>query len=269
MNWLNILVAYPYYKGLDLTTLPDRTRLVIDSGAFTAWKSGKPIALDDYCRFIEGLKTKPWRYFSLDVIGDPHASMQNYETMLRRGFSPMPVFTRGEDFSVLEDYYKTSEVVGVGGLVGTPKNKQFVNKVMRHVNGRKCHWLGFTNRAFVMAYKPYMCDSSSHDSQAAMYGTLSVYLGRGRSVQLSCKDFAHPPQDVVIEALRKEGACWSQLAKKEMWSGGKSVSRYLGAAFGLKESIELERIYSVKKFLACCVQQNIVNLVKVYERNYA
>jgi len=39
----------------------------------------------------------------------------------------VPIFTRGEDPSVLDDYYKTSDVVGIGGLVGTQGNKGFVH----------------------------------------------------------------------------------------------------------------------------------------------
>lgn len=128
---LNVLVAYPYATPQVVEQLrqcgPD-LRFLLDSGAFTAWKAGKPIELDDYCRFLEALPVKPWRYFALDVIGDPHGTMRNYEAMLRRGFSPVPIFTRGEDPSVLEDYYKTSDVVGIGGLVGTANNRGFVHQ---------------------------------------------------------------------------------------------------------------------------------------------
>ena len=64
---LNTLIAYPYLKPDAVEMLrarADQVRFVLDSGAFTAWKSGNPIALDDYCRFIEGLPIKPWRYFA-------------------------------------------------------------------------------------------------------------------------------------------------------------------------------------------------------------
>jgi len=139
----------------------DNVRFLLDSGAFTAWKAGKPIALDDYCRFIESLPFESWRYFMLDVIGDPAATMRNYETMLKRGFNPIPIFTRGEDPSVLDDYYKTSDLVAIGGLVGTPGNKGFVKGIMEKVGGRRVHWLGFFDCNFVKHYRPYSCDSST------------------------------------------------------------------------------------------------------------
>lgn len=179
---LNLLVAYPYAKP-DVIELirqnEGRIRFLLDSGAFTAWKAGKPIALDDYCRFLESLPIKPWRYFALDVIGDPHGTMKNYEMMLKRGFKPVPIFTRGEDPSVLEDYYKTSDVVGIGGLVGTQGNKGFVKGIMKLVNGRRVHWLGFSALAFVKHYRPYMLDCATWNTGAS-YAEPVVYMGGGK-----------------------------------------------------------------------------------------
>ena len=60
--------------------------LLIDSGAFTAWKANESISLDDYCRFIEKLPVTPWGYFQLDVVGDPDGTIRNYDEMRRRGF---------------------------------------------------------------------------------------------------------------------------------------------------------------------------------------
>jgi len=204
-NKLNLLVAYPYMKKPVIEKLVehgDKIRFLLDSGAFTAWKSGKPIDLDDYCRFIEKLPIKPWRYFTLDVIGDPHASMKNYQTMLDRGFNPIPIFTRGEDVSVIEDYYKTSDVVGLGGLVGTPKNKAFVNAVMRKVAGRRVHWLGFTSTDYIKHYRPYMCDSSSW-VMSLTYASLALYDRNGRFVKCSKQDFAKKPSNDVLRLLRE------------------------------------------------------------------
>lgn len=71
---LNFLVAYPYCKPDVFEVLKNQTlpyRFLLDSGAFTAHNAGKVITLDDYCRFIEAMPVKPWRYFQLDVVGDP------------------------------------------------------------------------------------------------------------------------------------------------------------------------------------------------------
>ncbi len=167
MYKLNILISYSYFNSKVTQFFlnnQDQTRFVLDSGAFTAWKAGKPIQLDTYCKFLESLPVKPWRYFALDVIGNPEATMKNYQIMLSRGFNPIPVFTRGDDLSVIDEYYKTSDVLGLGGLVGTQNNKGYVKSLMSIIGDRKTHWLGFTNINFIRHYKPYMCDSSSVSS---------------------------------------------------------------------------------------------------------
>lgn len=216
---LNILVAYPYMTPPVQKILMENQghiRFVLDSGAFTAWKAGKPIALDDYCRFIESLPFAPWRYFTLDVIGDPHASMQNYETMLKRGFKPVPIFTRGEDLSVLDDYYKTSDVVGIGGLVGTGGNKGFVNGIMRSVGKRKVHWLGFTNIDYLKHYRPYMCDSSSW-AGALIYGSMKLFDKAGRFVTCSKQDFMKKPSADLLRILKEYEVDPSELAIAGSW----------------------------------------------------
>jgi hypothetical protein len=155
----------------------DKIRFVLDSGAFTAWKAGKPISLDDYCRFIEKLPFEPWRYFTLDIIGDPIGTLKNYDIMRQRGFKPVPIFTRGDDLSIIDEYYKTSDVVGIGGLVGTNNNTGYVKGIMPYIGERKVHWLGFTRLDFIAHYQPYMCDSSSVAS-SSRYGEISVWSGK-------------------------------------------------------------------------------------------
>lgn len=110
---LNFLVAYPYCKPDVFEVLKNQTlpyRFLLDSGAFTAHNAGKVITLDDYCRFIETMPIKPWRYFQLDVVGDPEKTARNYEKMLERGFTPVPVFTHNESLSRLDQLYETSDL---------------------------------------------------------------------------------------------------------------------------------------------------------------
>lgn len=238
----NILIAYPYWKDEIAQTLaanPSKVRLVVDSGAFTAWKAKKPIKLDDYCRFIEGLRFTPWRYFTLDVIGDAHGTLKNYETMLSRGFKPVPIFTRGEDPSILDHYYQTSDLVGVGGLVGTQGNSGFVNGIMKRVAGRKVHWLGFTNLEFIKQYRPYMCDSSTWES-GGRYGQIKLYMGNGRSMQVRKADFVKPPPAAVAARVRGFGFEPSAFAQVAAWHGGESLNRKLSAASALAYSLDIQ-----------------------------
>jgi hypothetical protein len=261
---LNILVAYPYARPeiIELfKTEQGVIRFVLDSGAFTAWKAGKPIALDDYCKFIEKLPIVPWKYFTLDVIGDPHGSLKNYEIMLKRGFAPVPIFTRGEDPSVLDDYYKHSDIVGIGGLVGTPKNKAFVNGIMRHVGARKTHWLGFTSMEFLKKYRPFMCDSSRWE-MGARFASIELYMGSGKLTVIKKMDFQTRPTQQVIDRLTVLGFDPYALATNKRWYGSDSIPRMLGAASSVSMSLDVELNLGTKVFLACATKHGIDMLIK-------
>jgi hypothetical protein len=251
-------MAYPYVKPDVLRFFRERRdemRLLIDSGAFTAWKAGKTIALDDYCRFIESLPVTPWRYFTLDVVGDPKGTLSNYETMRKRGFKPVPIFTRGEDPSLLDEYYKTSDVVGIGGLVGTCSNKGFVKGIMRKVNGRKVHWLGFTNLAYLKVFKPYMADSSTWE-MGARYASCSLYLGRGlpliQIMKPKLKAQLRNPQ--ILAAIESYGFNPNDLLKPENWKGGRSITRRMGARSMRRLSDDVATHIGTHLFLAAATK---------------
>lgn len=261
MRKINLLVAYPYLKKEVIELIrqnQERIRLVVDSGAFTAWKAGKPIAIDDYCRFIEGLPIKPWRYFALDVVGDPLGTLKNYEIMRSRGFEPIPIFTRGEDPSVLEDYYKTSDVVGIGGLVGTQGNKGFVKGIMSRVNGRKVHLLGFTNLAFLKVFKPYMADSSSW-GMGARFAMCPLYLGGGQPLVTIKKANVHEQlkDSKIREAILKLKLDPDDFLRQEKWNGSYSITRVAGARSMLRLSEDVGKKLGTNLFLAATTRYEV------------
>jgi len=264
---LNILIAYPYYSkdcddSLFAFSKDESVRFFLDSGAFTAWKSGKPITVDDYCRFLESIKYKPWRYLSLDVVGDPHMSMINYELMLKRGFNPVPIFTRGEDPSVIDEMYKTTDLVAIGGLVGTKKNKGFVKGVMPFFKGRNVHLLGFVNKAVMKTIRPYSCDSSSSHS-SARYGSVSIFNKKnGEWILCSRLDFASKPSPDLAELIRSYDVDPKDLAKSSNWIGLKSKALPLSFRSHIRASIAYERKLNVKYFLATNSSQYL-NILKI------
>lgn len=165
---LNLLIAYPYLKKEYLSDMAGlvkegKCRFLLDSGAFTCHSLGIKVTVDEYCKFLDSLPWKPWRYFMLDVIGDPEATRRNYEIMLERGYDPIPIFTQGDSYDSLEYFYSKSDLVGIGGLVIPDKKKvqAFISETMHHINGRKCHWLGITDDKMVKHFRPYSCDSSA------------------------------------------------------------------------------------------------------------
>lgn len=266
---LNILVAYPYIKPNVIELLKnnsDKIRFLLDSGAFTAWKANKTISLDEYCNFIDSLPFKPWRYFTLDVIGNPKKSLENYNEMLKRGYKPIPIFTRGEDISMIDEYYKTSDVIGVGGLVGTKKNKGFVKAIMNKIGNRKVHWLGFNKSEFIAHYRPYMCDSSSW-SATMRYAVVKIYDKNGIWHNSNKKDFINKPNKEIIKLIISFGINPSKLSKKNEWinSGrGLNTSEVLTYRSWTKYQLDVKDKLGINFFLACASDWQIKLMLESY-----
>ena len=267
---LNLLVAYPYMSQVKIDLIRQNSgviRFLLDSGAFTAQQLGKKISLDEYCKFIESLPFEPWKYFTLDVIGNPEKTIRNYETMLARGFKPVPILTQGESFSVMDEFWKTSDVVGVGGLVDVPlKEKQrFIYKVMKHSNGRRVHWLGFTNDQFVKHFRPYMCDSSAFTG-ADRFGQLMIYQGNGRYKMLKKSEFSKKPDEADLRKIASWGFNPYELKSIRNWHGGEALSSKISARSYVEKSCDYEKNLSVKLFLAAAADLATINLVNAINK---
>jgi hypothetical protein len=256
---LNFLVAIPYLSedvSNYLKTIEKDCCLLLDSGAFTYWKKGKEVPLNDYINFISNLQIKPWRYFTLDVIGNQKKTKQNYESLIKEKFNPIPIFTRGDNPSSLKEYYATSDLVGVGGLVGTPGNRGFVKGIMESVGSRKVHWLGFTQNDFLVKFKPFSCDSSSW-SMALRYGTLDLYLGNGQWKRFSREQFKSRPSDKMknLFAIYEEDPLGFRFENEWRNTGRSGADKKLLARVAYKAwawyQLDVEQKLGVKFFLAC------------------
>lgn len=268
---LNVLIAYPYLKQNVLDTLAshrDKIRFLMDSGAFTAFSGGKPIALDDYCGFIRDLPFKPWRYFTLDVIGDPEATRRNYRVMLERGFEPVPICTAGGDYAEMDEYFKTSSLVGIGGLVHQkPATKlRMVAQAMKAANGRNLHLLGFTGSQEIKKFRPYSADSSSW-LQTSRYGKLLCYLGRGECRTIRKSVFQRKPPHWVLRFLQDMEVPSSLIARREAWREG-YIHLLLSARSIVRFSLDVERVLGTKIFLACTCKINLMALIEAFDFIY-
>jgi hypothetical protein len=265
---LNVLVAYPYMTGRVITALQgigDKLRLVVDSGAFTAWNAGKPIELDDYCRFLETLPVTPWRYFTLDVIGDPAKTWDNYQTMLARGFKPVPILTKGEGRELLDEYYKTSDVVGIGGINSVTNKRMFVKRAMQMVGNRKVHLLGFTDVDYLKFYRPYMCDSSGYDQ--SRFGQIRLYMGRGRFAYVKKADLDRI-DPLRQQALVSYGVTVEALRHKKAWSGTKNLAMYVNLASMVRACGDIERNLGTKQFMAETSADKIEWLATIHSKQW-
>jgi hypothetical protein len=262
---LDVLIAYPYVNTDLLPVLREygaHVNWLLDSGAFTAWKSGKPIALDDYCRFLDQLPVIPWRHFTLDVVNNPAATTRNYETMLKRGYQPIPVFTKGQDFSVLDGYYQNSDLVGCGGLAekyGARAERYLVN-VIDYIAGRPVHLLGYTYLPWLKRFRPYSCDSSSW-LQSRRFGRVNIYLGCGRMGFIRrCQIETRPPQR-EMDAIRAYGFNPYHLKQAASWNGRNSLIHAITTASWVYLCRDLQRHLGVRLFLAASSRDDLSVLI--------
>lgn len=264
---LNILTAFPYFKQDIIDTLSkwDHTkyRLIVDSGAFTAWNIGKTIEMEDYCRFLKSIShLKPFNAVQLDVFGNPEKTYLNFLKMKEMGFDVMPVFTRGDTLARLEEFYTHTDYIMFGGIVTGGKNKNYVKWFLNQNKGRKCHWLGFVNMPFIKAYKPESVDSSSWCG-TGRFGQLFLYNGSGeistykradliKNRELLEKDFLRIGiTQSEIEPLKYE-VSWRgwQIGPTEFKSPQKGYAQFISTLSHIKRMIDVEKKLGTKIYLA-------------------
>ena len=150
---------------------------LIDSGAYTAWKSGKVIELQDY---IDWNKSTGWEnYIMLDVLEDEEASKRNYEEMVKQGLRPMYVMSKFDtDFDYMETTLKVNPYVCMGGLYSSSKEWVMKKTTEAHNRGAKIHALGYVRTPEMYQCPVYSVDSSSWIQAPAAYGLMCWFEGR-------------------------------------------------------------------------------------------
>lgn len=236
---------------------------LLDSGAFTAWNAGKAVSLDSYQQFLSSTPVDVWRYFALDVIGDPAATMRNYDAMLDAGYNPIPVFTPSQSFDDIAKYYETSDVIGCGGLTTKygRESISYLTKVFSHAKGRAIHLLGYTKPEYIKHFKPYSCDSSSWN-RAQRYGLCDLYVGNGKYLSFTRRQAANKPNAKILHAIKDLGFNLNDFTKEVLWRDTKrNIARVASARSWVKYAIDAERNIGTKIFMACGSADNIDMLV--------
>lgn len=155
---------------------------MLDSGAFSAWKRGQVIDVDQYAGFLVENQSYIHHAINLDCIpgrpGKPSSaeevdlaavtSFKNYEQLRSRGLVVMPVFHCGESFSWLERMVDSgADYLGLGGTVGKNQRTKveffkrcfsILGRADRHI---QTHGFGCTSPALVRAFPFTSVDSTS------------------------------------------------------------------------------------------------------------
>lgn len=150
--------------------------IIIDSGAYTAWRLGKPVVLEEYCEFLRANAQYAAHYVALDEINpeDPEAaarvSFDNYLKMRRMGFDPMPVFHMRESMDWLHRLIDAgAKHIGLAAhvIINKGESQDWYNLVMAHCvdgDGRplvRLHALGEGREEVLRRFPWFSADSTS------------------------------------------------------------------------------------------------------------
>lgn len=190
---IDLLLSYAFHAKLDHRSLhsrlPKGSLVWIDSGAFTAYTTGKVITVEEYAAHLEANRGGYDYAFTLDVIGDHRQSMIQTEQLMGRGLRVVPIFTYGTPIKEFRAMCKDFGYIGAGGIVPLTKNRGVLTKYLRHLTrvaaeyGTAVHALGMAGRSTVIATKVWSADSSTVSS-APLYGNVPIYDRRHRRLQL-------------------------------------------------------------------------------------
>lgn len=212
-----ILVSYQQFKKKDLfdfiLKLGYSPEIMVDPGAYTAYKSG--IAIDYYeymiyiARCYEFWKNPNWIelhkkpifvpegiygppricFMSLDVIGDESQTFQNYIKTISYGYTnAVPVFHYGSDIKYLEKYINLGATyIALGGTILAKNRKEliaWVRKIIYEYQDVSFHLLGNMNPLVLsQCLKLHSCDSSAWIQKAA-FGYPRDIVGKDRAAKM-------------------------------------------------------------------------------------
>lgn len=159
-----------------------KSKLFLDSGAYSAWTNKTEVNIQDYINFIKEHKDDIETYSCLDDIKSPEKTWENQKEMERQGLSPLPVWHVMENDSFLEKAMQYN-YFAVGGMsldssVARKNRFDYVfskvcTKKTDYFPSHKIHGFGLSAPNLLIAYPWYSVDSTSW-VQYSRYGLILV-----------------------------------------------------------------------------------------------
>ena len=190
MSRATILGSFAYFAKTDLGKLVRRARergvevdFMADSGAFTAYTTGKQVSLKGYATWLQVYGPYVNCAMTLDVIGDPAASGRNtldLEQMVGDATYVIPIFHVGSPWAELERWCSTHPFIALGGGVAVnARGKAMMQWLIRahkiaRAHGAVLHGLGMTRPPYPDLLPFYSVDSSFWTT-AARHGTITLF----------------------------------------------------------------------------------------------
>lgn len=229
-------------------------RVLLDSGAYANHTSKKPVVtLEQYRAYLLEHGHRYFRYFNLDVIGDPAQSARNLAALEEAGLKPIPVFQRGGTSTELKAMLARHELVGIGGIAGRLKHKShmdYLEQVMATAgtDRRRTHLLGCGDQRVLGRFSPYSADSSG---AANRMGDLKLYyknkfcsIGLKGTLKLNGKD----DMATIAAALAAYGVPLSTALDQRVY-GGSAEGSLLNARSYLRFQKLMRERFGIEYFI--------------------
>ena len=176
----------------------------LDSGAFSALRSGVDIDLNVYIDFLKEHSSAFDVYANLDVIGNAKATLINQKKMDAVGLTPIPTFHYGENFKYLELYIKNYPYIALGGMVPLqrgPALSTWLDVCWKKIGKAKIkvHGFGLTDLELMQSYPWYSVDSTTA-SRAGRIGVLITPWGQLRvstGIKEKAESTIHTPLKII------------------------------------------------------------------------
>lgn len=172
-----LLVALPYVPAFRRQFKPSwrACGFMLDSGAFSAWKSGKATDID---ALIEESKDPFWtESVGLDVIGSASGSRENMDYMREQGSPAMPVFHIGDPWELLAHYCANWPKVGLSCRFGEPikESLRFYEQCFARAWPHRFHSFGWTAPNALRRFPFHSADSATW--RLALYSFNNLCMG--------------------------------------------------------------------------------------------
>jgi hypothetical protein len=176
-----ILVSYYYLDRFQKARAGYRIRdWMMDSGAYSAYKTNKTIDLQAYiadCHRLMSADPAMVEVIALDVIGDGEASVRNARAMADAGVPAMPVFHLGDPWEQLAEYCQDWSKVGLSCRFGEGKTEsyRFLDGCFGRHWPHRFHSFGWMEGRMLMRYPSDSADSTSWLLGPAGFGTWKTF----------------------------------------------------------------------------------------------
>jgi hypothetical protein len=241
-RWIPILELWSS-KGLPL---------IIDSGAFTAMKSGVPIDHTAYIALAKLLQKgggeKTTEFIQLDVIRDAAQSRANLLREYTEGLRTIPVLTHSEDeedFAELVEKFNPRVCIA-GAVQNTPAwiNDKLGRCWLRVEGKTQIHALGYSSNWHPFRSKAYSYDSTSWIAPLR-FGVCHVWdpmkgIGKYNYRDVVKKDFRELPK-CLQTAYMASGITPNDFFGREGGRTSRSLISFLSSASWLKWARKVER----------------------------